>query len=175
MQIKKYDLIYADPPWRYDFSISNSRKIENQYPTMSLEDICKLDIPANDNCILLLWTTSPKLEDAFKVLESWKFDYKTHLIWDKINIGMGYWFRNQHEILLVGTRGVMSPPNPQDRISSIFREKKLKHSQKPISIKFLIDKWYPKLTKIELFAREKDKNWDTFGNESPNDNQIRFF
>lgn len=170
----RYDLIYADPPWKYDFSKSNCRKIENHYSTMETEEICKLEIPVNDNCILFLWATSSKLKDGLKVLESWGFQYKTHLIWDKVNIGMGYWFRGRHELLLVGTKGIMHPPSPQKRIDSIYKEKRKKHSQKPISIKLLIDQWYPNLTKIELFARERDKNWDAFGDEVPNDHQLRF-
>ena len=93
----KYQIIYADPPWRYDFSKSNSRKIENNYPTMELEEIKDFLIPADRNAVLYLWATAPKLKEALSVMESWGFTYKTHAIWDKEIIGMGYWFRGQHE------------------------------------------------------------------------------
>jgi len=102
--MKKYQVIYADPPWRYSFSKSKSRKIENQYPTMSVEEICAMDIPSDDNAVLYLWATSPKLLEAIKVMEAWGFTYKTHAIWDKEKVGMGYWFRGQHEILMVGVK-----------------------------------------------------------------------
>ena len=64
--MKKYQVIYADPPWRYSFSKSKSRKIENQYPTMTVDDICKMDIPIDDNAVLYLWATAPKLLEALK-------------------------------------------------------------------------------------------------------------
>ena len=163
----KYQVIYADPAWRYDYSISNSRKIENQYPTMDLNDIKELKVNdiADENCVLFLWATAPKLTEALEVMQSWGFNYRTCLIWDKEVIGMGYWFRNQHELLLVGTKGKISPPNPKERISSIFKEKRGKHSKKPDRIRELIAEWYKNSLKIELFARQKYEGWDYWGNE----------
>lgn len=130
---KKYSIIYADPPWRYDFSKDNADKIENHYPTMTLNEIKRLPINliAEENSVLFLWATAPKLEQALEVMKAWGFTYKTNACWDKEWIGMGYWFRGQHELLLVGTKGKFSPPIPKERISSIHREKKTKHSKKP--------------------------------------------
>lgn len=105
-----YQVIYADPPWRYDFSKSNSREIENQYPTMTVEEICALDVPSSTNSVLYLWATAPKLREALQVMDAWGFEYKSQMVWDKEILGMGYWFRGQHEILLVGTKGKFSPP-----------------------------------------------------------------
>lgn len=168
---KKYQLIYADPPWRYDFSRSENREIENQYSTMALDDICTLAIPADDNAILFLWATAPKLCEALKVMAAWGFKYKTHAIWDKEIIGMGYWFRGQHELLLVGVRGDMHPPDPSERMSSIWKEKRTKHSKKPEGIRKAIAYWYPSLSKIELFARQKKDGWDMWGLEVPETTQ----
>jgi hypothetical protein len=70
-----YNVIYADPPWRYQFSETYSRAIPTHYPDMELEDICKLEVPSADNSILFLWATNPKLEEAFKVIHSWGFTY----------------------------------------------------------------------------------------------------
>lgn len=81
--IKKYDVIYADPCWRYDFSETDNRKIENHYPTMSIEEICALQLPTKINCVLYMWATAPKLKEAMQVIEAWGFEYKTHAIWDK--------------------------------------------------------------------------------------------
>lgn len=122
---KKYQVIYSDPPWRYDFSKSDSRKIENQYPTMTVEEICKMEVPIDDNAVLFLWATAPKLEEALLVMKAWKFSYRSQAIWDKEKVGLGYWFRGQHEILLVGVKGKMHPPKPKLRISSVIREKKM--------------------------------------------------
>jgi N6-adenosine-specific RNA methylase IME4 len=162
-----YQVIYADPPWRYEHPISNSRRIENQYDTMSLEAIKQMQIPADNNSVLFMWTTAPKLKEAFEVLESWGFNYRTCLVWDKLSIGMGYWFRNQHELLLVAVKGNFSPPDAKMRISSVFKLKKAEHSEKPAKIRALISSWYPSQTKLELFAREHIEGWDCFGNEVP--------
>ena len=165
--MKKYQVIYADPPWQYNFSKSNSRKIENKYSTMTLEEIKTLPIAdiCEDNAVLYLWATSPKLLNALEVMAAWEFKYKTHSIWDKEIIGMGYWWRGQHELLLVGTRGKFSPPEQKNRESSVYREKRSIHSKKPIHYKNKIDEYYPTCSKIELFAREMTDGWDSWGNE----------
>jgi len=160
-----YDVIYADPPWRYDFSKSDSRKIENQYQTMNLEEICALKIPAKKNAVLYLWATAPKLKEAFQVIEAWGFEYKTQAVWDKETMGMGYWFRGQHEILMVAVRGKFSPPEQSFRISSVIREKRSKHSKKPSYVRDMIAKWYPNADRLEMFARTSNKNWHVWGNQ----------
>ena len=165
LETQKYEVIYADPPWKYDFVKSKSRKIENKYPTMDLEEIKNLQVPSEDNCILFMWATAPKLEEAFEVINAWGFKYKTCAVWDKESIGMGYWFRGQHEILLVATKGKMSPPpNP---ISSIIKNKRREHSRKPDFIRTLISTWYPNETKIEMFSRSHFEGWNVFGNQIP--------
>lgn len=173
-QSKKYNIIYADPPWRYSFSKSKSRKIENKYPTMELEDIKNLNIPSDDNSVLYLWATAPKLIEALSVMKSWGYTYKTQAIWDKEIIGMGYWFRGQHEILLVGVKGKFSPP--QKRVSSIFKYKRTRHSKKPSQIKdyilFAFSHQETNYNMLELFAREKTEGWDVWGNEVESDIEL---
>lgn len=161
-----YKIIYADPPWRYDFSKDKSDRIENHYPTMTTEDICNIDVPADENAVLYLWATAPKLIDALQVMKAWGFEYKTHCVWDKGWIGMGYWFRGQHELLLVGVKGKFSPPAPKSRLSSMYKENKSKHSRKPRYFRDVIDKQYPGIPKIELFARQAFPGWRVWGNES---------
>ena len=167
---KKYQIILADPPWRYDFSKDNADKIENHYPTMTLKEICDLKIPSDNNCVLYLWATAPKLLEAIEVMKSWGFTYKTHAIWNKGWIGMGYWFRGQHELLLVGVKGKVSPPIPKNRVSSIYLEKKTKHSKKPRYFRDIITNSFPAdWNRLELFAREKTEGWDVWGNEVESD------
>ena len=162
---KKYQVIYADPPWRYDFSKSDSRKIENQYPTMGIEEICNMKIPADDNAVLYLWATAPKLEEALMVMKAWGFKYRSQAIWFKEKIGMGYWFRNQHELLLVGVKGKFSPPSASMRIGSVIKEKRGIHSKKPDCVRNHIAFWYPNANRLELFARNNYSGWDVWGNE----------
>lgn len=171
--MKKYQVIYADPPWKYDFSKSNSREIENQYQTMTVKEICDLAIPSDKNSVLYLWATAPKLKEALKVMESWGFEYKTHAIWDKELTGMGYWFRGQHELLLVGVKGKFSPPEPSHRFSSVYKERRGKHSKKPVWLKNEIFAFTRNLEHLELFAREKTEGWDVWGNEVESDIEIK--
>ena len=168
----KYDIIYADPPWRYEGNTARpSDVIENHYPTMELEEIKNMDVPSADNCILYLWTTSPKIEEGLQVLNAWGFKYRSQLIWDKNMLGLGYWFRVQHEILLVGVKGDVSCPPQSKRIRSIYKETRGKHSKKPDSIRRLIDEWYPDKTKLELFARDTFLGWEVHGNEASTNKQ----
>jgi N6-adenosine-specific RNA methylase IME4 len=159
-----FSLIYADPPWRYEHSMTHSREIENQYPTMELEDICCLKVPASEDSTLFLWATSPKLTEAIEVLEAWEFVYRTCAVWDKEKIGMGYYFRQQHELLLVATRGQPHPPAESVRVSSVIREKRNSHSEKPEGIYRLLESMYPEARRLELFSRQKRQGWVTWGN-----------
>ena len=77
-ETKKYGIIYADPPWRYDMKRGHG-VAENHYPTMSIEEICALpvaDLAAKDSA-LFLWGTFPQLKEAFRVIDAWGFQYKT--------------------------------------------------------------------------------------------------
>jgi len=160
-----YNLVLADPPWRYDYTPSNRRKIENHYPTATLQEICSHKPPTEENAVLFLWATSPKLKEALEVMEAWGFEYKTQAVWDKEKIGMGYWFRGQHEILLVGTKGKISPPHPAIRRSSIFTEVRGKHSKKPDCVYQWIEKAFPQAKKLEMYARTRRDGWAAWGNE----------
>ena len=162
---EKFDVIYADPPWRYDFAESSSRKIENHYTTMDNKDIANMKVPAKDNCVLFMWATSPKLIEAIDVMKGWGFTYKTHAVWDKEKIGMGYWFRGQHELLMVGVKGKVSPPDASIRISSVIREARGKHSRKPDCVAEYIELAFYNKSKIELFCREPRNGWYSYGNQ----------
>lgn len=164
----QYPIILADPPWRYDFSKDDADEIENHYPTMSLDEICALPVhqSAFDDCVLFMWATSPKLEDAFKVINAWGFQYRTCAIWDKEWIGPGYYFRQRHELLLVATRGSVPVPPPNARPDSVFTEKRTAHSKKPDVSYRLIESMYPDLPKLELFSRTAREGWTAWGNQA---------
>ena len=162
---EKFDVIYADPPWKYEFSETTNRDIENHYTTMNSIDIAEMNVPAKDNCVLFMWATAPKLVEAIEVMNGWGFEYKTCAVWDKEKIGMGYWFRGQHELLMVGVKGKMSPPHSSIRISSVIKEVRGKHSKKPNLVAEYIELAFYNKSKIELFCREPRKGWYSFGNQ----------
>ena len=174
---REYTVLYVDCPWRYDFAETDNRKIENQYPTMDVAELCKFKVEfeggkkklvgdiAAKNSVIFFWATAPKLREALQVLDAWGFDYKTHAIWDKEKIGMGYWFRGQHELLMVATKGNMPAPGEYARVASIIRAPRGKHSAKPESVYELIEKMYPKAARVEIFSRNEREGWDVVGNQ----------
>jgi len=162
-----FPVIYADPPWEYDHPISDSRRIENQYPTMSLDEIMSLPVKdiAADDAILFLWVTTPMLEKGLKVLNAWGFDYRTSMVWVKPSIGPGQWVRQRHEYLLIGVRGDIPTPKGEDKPDSVIEAPREEHSKKPEIVYDIIERMYPELPKVELFSRRKRENWAAWGNE----------
>jgi N6-adenosine-specific RNA methylase IME4 len=160
-----YTLILADPPWQYDFAETDNRAIENQYVTEAVEGIIRLKPKTADDCILFMWASAPKLIEAMQVMAGWGFEYRTHAMWDKEKIGMGYWFRGQHELLMVGTKGSVHPPQEGDRVGSVFREPREGHSVKPECVYEWIERSFPGFVKLEMFARRERDGWALWGNE----------
>lgn len=161
------NLILADPPWRYEHCEANNREIENQYETASLSDIFSHieEVRVQRDCILFLWATAPKLEEALQVMRAWGFNYRSCAVWDKQKIGMGYWWRIQHELLLVGVRGKPECTPECERMSSIFSEPRTKHSAKPECVYKWIERAFPESTKLEMYCRQPRPGWSTHGNE----------
>nr|BAR29237.1 site-specific DNA-methyltransferase (adenine-specific) [uncultured Mediterranean phage uvMED]BAR29279.1 site-specific DNA-methyltransferase (adenine-specific) [uncultured Mediterranean phage uvMED]BAR29337.1 site-specific DNA-methyltransferase (adenine-specific) [uncultured Mediterranean phage uvMED]BAR29390.1 site-specific DNA-methyltransferase (adenine-specific) [uncultured Mediterranean phage uvMED] len=171
---KKYNIIYADPAWSYkDKASAGKRGASYKYATQSQKWICNLpvqDISAN-NCILFLWITMPKLNEVMEVIESWGFEYKTcGFTWVKKNKkkdswfwGMGTWTRANAELCLIATKG--KPKRINAGVHSIIDTPIERHSKKPDEVRDKIVELVGDLPRIELFAREKVKGWDCWGNE----------
>ena len=162
---KKYRVIYADPPWEYNDK-QDTEKLGGavkHYPTMPLNEICALPVPTEDNAVLFLWTTSPMLEDAFKVINSWGFKYKSSFIWDKIDHAMGHYNSVRHEFLLIAVRGSCTP-DKKKLFDSVVSIKRTEHSRKPKEFRDMIDELYPVGNRLEMFARGAQEGWDVWGN-----------
>lgn len=148
----KFATFVADPPWQYG-NTSTRGAAENHYSTMTIEELCDLDIVpdhAADQAHLYLWTTAGHLPDAFTVMSAWGFEYKTYLVWCKPQIGMGNYFRVSTELVLFGVRGGM---RTQARdIKNWFEAKRTKHSAKPLIFRELVEKASPG-PYMELFSR----------------------
>lgn len=173
--MKKYQIIYADPPWQYDNKrTGGSMKsgAANKYPTMSLKEICQLpvkDIIAKDS-VLFLWVTCPLMEYGLAVMKAWGYKYKTKIYWRKImSLGLGFWFRGQVEELWLGVKGGVRPFRLQ--IPNFIQTKAGRHSEKPIEARKIIE-MIPLRPRIELFARERHKGWHVWGNEIKSDIEL---
>jgi len=172
---KKYQIIYADPPWDYCFGKTSNRRVSNHYDVMDYKDIAKIPVNtiADDNSVLLIWSTFPKLNEVFTVIESWGFVYKTGLFtWIKKNKksdslfwGMGNYTRSNAEICLLAVKGKLLPRFSHGVHSVIFSHIE-KHSKKPDEArKRIIELFGNSVSRIELFARQKVEGWDCWGNE----------
>ena len=175
MRPKKYQCIYADPPWRYRNKNTGGSMTSgscSKYPTMTLEAAKNIPITdiADKNSVCFLWATVPLLPEALEVLRAWGYKYKTALFWRKImSLGMGFWFRGQVEILLMGVRGNVRAFRVQK--ANFIQTKARKHSQKPGEFRALIEQTNL-VPRIELFAREKTEGWDVWGDEVESDIEL---
>ena len=135
------------------------------YPKMSTKDICAIPVStiARKDAALFLWGTVPMIQDAFQVMNAWGFEYKTMIFWNKVmSTGMGFWYRGQVEICLVGVRGDLPAFHIQKK--NYFQARVGRHSEKPEEIFEYMDATGLK-PRIELFAREKRLGWDAWGDE----------
>ncbi len=185
--MKKYNIIYADPPWNYNDKMSgHSFSLDHEYITQDLEWIKELAVKniANKDSVLFLWAVSPMLPEAIEVMEAWGFEYKTlAFVWSKTTTNgkwvsnIGRWTMGNVELCLLGTRG--KPKRKEKNIKQLVVAKRTVHSKKPDIIRKKITDLMGNLSRIELFARG-DKNrdmfnfnkfdgWDTWGNEIESD------
>jgi N6-adenosine-specific RNA methylase IME4 len=171
-----FPLIYADPPWKFEIysEMGLDRTPDQHYPTLTDDEIKDFLVTdklvrdvAHKDAALLLWCTSSNVERALAIMAAWDFTFKSSAVWVKDRSGLGLVFRNQHELLLYGTRGNM--PGPQYQPPSVLAFPRLEHSAKPPEVRTEIEKMYPDFderTRLELFAREKAEGWTRYGFEA---------
>lgn len=169
---KKYNIIYADPPWSYKDKKCNGN-CESHYNTMNIKDICNLPINdiTNKDCVLFLWVTYPMLKEGLELIESWGFKYKTiGFQWIKQNksgngffFGLGRWTRGNTECCLIAVKG--KPKRINNSISQLIISPLEQHSKKPDIVRKKIVELIGDMPRIELFARKTCEGWDCWGNE----------
>ena len=166
---KVYGVIYIDPPWKFETYSENGmdRSADNHYPTMSVQSLSELQMPAAKDCIMFMWATVPMMPEAIDLLTDWGFTYKSHIAWVKDRIGTGYWTRNKHELLLIATKGNVPAPSMGMQPPSVIELPVGRHSEKPEFFADMITSLYPTTPKIEIFARMGRVGWDSMGNEAP--------
>lgn len=179
---KKYQIIYADPPWAYRVHVDDNndpdrehgaiRNANHYYNTMTIEQLKQLPVKdiADKNCILFMWVTNPLIPEGLEVIRSWGFEYKTvGFVWmktynsGKIWVGLGHYTRSSAELCLIARKGrvpVIDKSIRQGLIAPIDE-----HSKKPTEIRDMIVKMYGDIPRIELFARQRTPGWDVWGNQ----------
>jgi len=167
---KKYHVIGIDPPWAYEekggFSSDDYNSESNRgavdYPTMTVEQIKKIELPSADDCVLFLWTTHAFLRDSFDLLDEWGFKYKATLVWDKVKMGLGRTVRMQVEFCLIAIKGnpIINGSSERDIITEPRRE----HSRKPEAFYEMAERMCVG-NKLDYFSRQNRKNWDHYGAE----------
>ena len=190
--MKKYQIIYADPPWRFTGlgskgirsgkmrddkpRLHRTIKIEEKYQTLSDDELKALPIKeiSAENCVLFLWTTDAHLVRATEIMKSWGFDYATiAFVWNKKEKSgkqvcyYGYWTMKGTEICLLGRRGKVKPI--KHNIRQLIEAERKEHSRKPEIVRDKIVELMGDLPRIELFARQKTEGWDVWGNEVESD------
>lgn len=175
--MKKYNIIYADPPWKYNSRANHKTRFRGgacgHYSLMSMEEIKTLPLQeiSAENCVLFMWCTFPYLDEQIKLFKHWGFKYKTlGFSWIKTNpkngkpfFGVGYYAKSNAEVCLMGIKGKMKPIS--NKVSSCIISPRREHSRKPDEVRERIVQLFGDLPRIELFARQKVEGWDSWGNE----------
>lgn len=174
---QSYDLIMADPPWRFELysEAGEEKSPQAHYVTMSLDDIEALPVAdlARENCLLWLWATAPMLPQQIAIGERWGFRYVTSGCWvkrtrhGKVAFGTGYVLRNAHEPFLIMKRG--EPKCGRD-VRSVIEAQVREHSRKPEAAfraaeRLVLGNGKSGVRRVELFSRARRSGWDTWGNE----------
>ena len=175
---KKYNIIYADPPWKYNDKGCQGAA-EKIYPTMTIEEMAELPINqiSEKDCVLFMWATYPKIQEALDLIEKWGFTYKSIAFqWIKQNksgngyfFGLGRWTRGNTEPCLIATKG--KPKRISTNVGQLIFSPLRNHSQKPDEAREKITELVGDLQRIELFARQHAEGWDCWGNEAPEEEE----
>ncbi len=174
---KKYNIIYADPPWNLKYFKETKLGInvyDLPYQTINIDAICDLEVEniAADNAILFLWVTDNNIPQISRIMKAWGFKYITiGFVWNKVakttkgvNATLGKYTRKSCEICYIGRRGRYIIKN-SCKIDQYIGMPKGRHSAKPLEIRDRIVNLVGDLPRIELFARDKCEGWDVWGNE----------
>lgn len=169
-----YDLIYCDPPWKYNDKSLNKGGALRHYKCLTLQKLSEISIPARSNSIILMWATYPLLPTALQLMNNWNFIYKTvAFTWVKSNLdnslymGMGHYTRANAEICLLGKRG----KGLKRKVNNIRNTQiitKTRHSRKPHKFRKDIELLFGDVDKLEMFARHEYPGWDVYGDQVQN-------
>ena len=200
--MKTFKTLIIDPPWPYDKASNNNAlsgyvtqdgEGKSQYKTLSMDDLAALPINKvmdPDEAYIFLWTVGPFTETSYMLLRAWGFEPKSQMCWYKSDkgLGVGFWFRGGHELVLVGKR--TNAESIRTGENSVIVHPRLGHSVKPETLHELIEKQRPLHVRknkagepvgqtqtsfpgpyLEIFGRKARPGWTVLGNEAPGDGQ----
>lgn len=138
---------------------------------MSIDRLCALpiaDLAHPDGAALMLWFSSPFLEQAQSCLKAWGFRYVALGAWGKLTaagvpaMGLGYWYRSAAEFWMLGIRG--SVARLDCGVRNLILAPRREHSRKPDAIYHDAQRMFA-LPRAELFARQRRRGWAAFGDQ----------
>lgn len=189
-----YSTIVADPPWPYKTPGQIGASLEHRpnrdktlgagnagsrsrYGAMSIEELCAIPVPAEDNAHLYLWFTNAFAVEAHTIAKAWGFRPMTILTWTKTkangepSMKMGYYFRGATEHVLFAVKGSLRLRSER-ALPTAYLWPRLPHSVKPETFYALVEEASPP-PYLELFARRNRLGWDSWGNECPRSCRMR--
>jgi N6-adenosine-specific RNA methylase IME4 len=168
----KYRTLVVDPPWAYG-NKSGRQRPDYAERMMDLETVAAFDLQRwvpDDACHLYLWVTDAYAGDVYPVIRAWGFEPKATLVWDKGRIGMGNYFRHQHELCVFAVKGNLRLKRLD--ASTVFTAPVGAHSEKPDAFYALVESCSPG-PYLDVFARRRRAGWDVFGDEVRPEYQMR--
>ncbi|XP_075388969.1 N(6)-adenine-specific methyltransferase METTL4 [Tenrec ecaudatus] len=177
---KKYDLIVIDPPWE-----NKSVKRSNRYSYLSPLQIKQIPVPkmAAPNCLVITWVTNRQKHLRFvkeELYPSWSVEVVAEWHWVKITNSGEFVFpldsqhKKPYEGLILGRvqeNTTLSLRNADEKVLPIPDHKLIVsvpctlHSHKPPLAEVLKDYIKPGGEYLELFARNLQPGWTSWGNE----------
>lgn len=169
----KYSCIVADCPWRPTLHANNPRRAtldkagpQKHYPTMTVEEIERIEVPSADNAHLYLWVINQHVDWGYRVARAWGFEPIQMITWVKPGLGAGR-FQCNTEHFLVCRKGKLSFAQGIAKYASAspgtwFNWERGRHSEKPDAMFDLVERLSPG-PRLELFARKERLNWDSWG------------
>jgi len=157
----KFEVIVVDPPWDYKtpYDPDGFRGI-TPYPTMSIEELKKVELPSTDDCVLWLWTTHRFMRHSFEILDKWGFEEKAILTWVKNKMGIGKWLRSKSEFCIMAVKGkpLINLTNQTTVLLADVKE----HSKKPDEFYKMVDELCIG-RKLDYFSRQEREGWEIYG------------
>lgn len=176
---KRYNIIYADPPWDIGGYLKETKKGLSDYnlPYFTMSDLDIINLPIKnivaEDLILFIWCCDSKIPILESITNSWGFEFRCiGFIWNKrakttngTNASYSIFTRRSCEYCFIGVRGKYLIKRHD--INQLVSIPKRDHSSKPGAFRTMIVQLCGDIPRIELFSRDNVEGWDAWGNQVP--------